>query len=240
MELFAMDLISSCPWANWEPPALEFCEEPLCAWVKTPANAWSSAAFAIVGIVILYLERNSKRNELRGYGLSAILIGILSFFYHASLTRYGEICDLSSMFLIGIFLDRVNMERIGWINQRQGRVFSWVGNIVCTGLLFWIKDLGAPLFFVQCMLALAIEITLLRRGQGASNYKYFKWGFCFWVTAQTIWFLDLKRILCEPTWHWLQGHAVWHILMAGLTWSIYLHYAQDSIKNNDGLILSKR
>ena len=216
----------NCPWSNWEPPALTFCEEALCAWIKTPANAWSNLSFLIVGIVIYYLERKNKDRSLAGYGLMAIAIGLLSFFYHASLTRYGEICDLASMFLIGIFLGRTNMERMGWLTPAQGRIFSWVGNILSTSLLFWIKALGAPLFFVQCMFALALEVILSRTGRGAATYRYFKWGFYSWITAQTIWFLDLKKIVCYPTVHWIQGHAIWHLLMSGLTWFIYKHYAQ--------------
>jgi hypothetical protein len=213
-----------CPWSTWESPALVFCEEALCAWIKTPANSWSSLAFGFVGLMIYLSERRMPDKELQGYGLMAVLIGLLSFFYHASLTRLGEIGDLSSMFLIGIFLCRENMQRMAWITQSQGRAFFWIANVISTGLLFWIKDLGAPLFFVQCMLALHLELVLRKRGRGAPTYRFFKMAFFVWLTAQTIWFLDLTRIICYPTVHWIQGHAIWHVLMALLTWLIYKHY----------------
>jgi hypothetical protein len=228
LHLLTVNLLN-CPWTNWELPTLVFCEDILCAWIRTSANSWSNISFVIVGLVIYFIEQRKKNKELQGYGLMAIAVGCLSFFCHASVTRYGEIADLGSMFLIGIFLDRINMERIGWLTPSQGRLFSWIGNILSTGLLFWIKDLGAPLFFVQCMFALGLEVTLKRRGKGALTYKYFMWGFYSWIIAQTIWFLDLKRIVCYPHNHWIQGHAVWHVLMSLLTWFIYKHYAQPSL-----------
>ena len=232
-----MPLISDCPWSNWEAPALVFCEEALCAWIKTPANAWSSLFYCGVGLFIYGLEFKNKDKKLQGYGLMAICIGLLSFFYHASLTRFGEICDLSSMFLIGVFLSRENMERMSWITQSQGRIFFWVANIISTGLLFWIKDLGAPLFFAQCMFALSLEIILFRRGRGASTYKYIKMSLMAWISAQTIWFLDLKQIVCYPTVHWIQGHAIWHVLMSGLTWFIYKHHTQITKSRDSGHLI---
>lgn len=226
MKALYMNNQMQCPWANWEPPSLVFCEESLCEWVRTPGNAWSNVSFLVVGLIIYWREKESSNSSLRGYGLATMLIGCLSFIYHASLTRYGEIGDLASMFLISVFLCRENLTRIGWLKAQHGRLFSWGGNILSTGLLFWIKDLGAPLFFIQCMVALALEIQLRRKNLGAKNYKYFLRGFYFWLSAQTIWFLDLKRIVCFPDLHWAQGHAVWHILMSGLAWCIYRHYSE--------------
>lgn len=220
-----METNLTCPWQGFETPALTFCEEALCAWVKTPANAWSSLAFCLVGLWIIKREYKNPDQFLIGFGPMSILVGLLSWFYHASLTRIGEIGDLSSMFLIGNWLAITNIERSGWLNQKQGRIYYWLANAVSIGLLFWLKDLGAPLFFVQCMVALVLELRLRKLGKGPPSYKYMWYGFFFWITAQTIWFLDLHRIVCSPENHFWQGHAIWHVLMAGLTWCIYLHSA---------------
>lgn len=178
-----------------------------------------------MGAAIIRLERSNPDPALRGYGVFTVLIGFLSFFFHASLTRMGEIADLSSMFLISVFLCRENLLRVGWLKEPLSRAFFWSGTIISTGSLFFIKELGPPLFFVQCMIALGIEIFLFRKQRGAPTYKFMKLSLVFWLTAQTIWFLDLKRIVCYPSVHWMQGHAIWHVLMAGLAWFIYKHYA---------------
>lgn len=222
----ALQTLEQCPWHGWAPPALVFCEEALCSWIKTPSNAWSNLAFVFVGIWILFKERKNMGGLLFGYGPIVILIGLLSFFYHASGSRLGEIGDLSSMFLMGVFLAVTNSERMGWITVRQTKVLFWTLNIFFTTLLFWITDLGAPLFFVQCMFALYLELKLRKQGKGADTYKYFIAAFFVWLAAQTIWALDLFRIVCNPQNHILQGHAVWHILMAGLAGLIYKHYTR--------------
>lgn len=215
---------NTCPWFSWEPPTLVFCEEALCAWIKTPANSWSNLAFCLVGLAIYFSQRNERKKALLDYALMTFFIGIFSFFYHASLTRLGEIADLSSMFLIGVFLCRENMQRMGWLTRTQGLAFFWLTCAMCTGSLFWVKDLGPPLFFIQCMFALSLELILRRRGKGPPSYRFLQSGFFVWLVAQTIWFLDIKKIVCYPDVHWIQGHAIWHVLMAVLAWLIFKHY----------------
>lgn len=219
-----MDSSANCPWYGLEEPALRFCEESLCAWIKTPANSWSSLAFTLCGIYILWRELKKQDHYLIGYGPMAILIGLLSFAYHASLTRYGEIGDLSSMFLMGSFYMVKNFERMNFIPTKFGRVTFWILNIICTLLLFWFKDLGAPLFFVFCMTALGLELKLKSIGRGVESYRYFVMAFFVWLAAQAAWLLDITHTVCEPSNHILQGHALWHILMAVVCYLIYLHY----------------
>jgi hypothetical protein len=91
-----MNEILTCPWSGWDPPALSFCEAALCAWIKTPANTWSNLAFIFVGIYILIHEIKQRRLDLIGYGPMCMGVGVFSFLYHASLTRLGEIGDISS------------------------------------------------------------------------------------------------------------------------------------------------
>ena len=37
---------------------------------------------------------------------------------------------------------------------------------------------------------------------------------------------DVTRVWCEPANHWLQGHAVWHVLTATALYVLFLFYAQ--------------
>ncbi|NDG85470.1 MAG: hypothetical protein EBX52_10615, partial [Proteobacteria bacterium] len=38
--------------------------------------------------------------------------------------------------------------------------------------------------------------------------------------------LDLKRIACDPSNHWLQGHALWHVLGSAALFFSFLHHRQ--------------
>jgi hypothetical protein len=151
------------------------------------------------------------------------LVGVFSFLYHASLTRLGEIGDISSMFLISAFLMATTLRRRNKVTLLQGRSLFWFIYLTSTALLFVWKDVGAPLFFIQCMFALYQELRMRSLKTGPSSYRYLWAGGAFWLTAQTIWALDLFKIVCDPHNHWLQGHAVWHVLMAGLALMIYFH-----------------
>jgi hypothetical protein len=39
--------------------------------------------------------------------------------------------------------------------------------------------------------------------------------------------LDVSRVWCEPANHWLQGHAVWHVLSALALLFTARHYARS-------------
>ncbi len=40
---------TACPYADWAPGSVAFCEERLCAWIVEPSNTASSLAYLIVG-----------------------------------------------------------------------------------------------------------------------------------------------------------------------------------------------
>jgi hypothetical protein len=38
--------------------------------------------------------------------------------------------------------------------------------------------------------------------------------------------LDVTRVFCDPNDHWLQGHALWHLLSAASLLALYHFYAR--------------
>jgi hypothetical protein len=58
--------------------------------VAQPSNAWSNLAYIIASLFILYEVMFKKQPKfLLGFAFSVFLIGISSFFYHASATFVG-------------------------------------------------------------------------------------------------------------------------------------------------------
>ena len=37
--------------------------------------------------------------------------------------------------------------------------------------------------------------------------------------------LDVTRVWCDPANHWLQGHALWHLLSAASLYALFRFYA---------------
>lgn len=90
-----------CPWSQFEPATLTFCEEGLCSWIRTPSDTWSNLMYIVVGILILYLTKKEKRWNLYGLGwaISALAVGVGSFLFHATQTFWAEFLDITGMFL---------------------------------------------------------------------------------------------------------------------------------------------
>ena len=103
--------------AQWAPatclPDHCFCEAIGSGAVAQPANAWSSLAFVLAGLWIAQPSARGKykaRNRMAGepayrrlYGCALVAIGLGSYFYHATLTFAGQVCDMSGMYLLITF-----------------------------------------------------------------------------------------------------------------------------------------
>src|SRR3954451_24730354 len=112
--------------AQWAPatclPDHCFCEAIGSGAVAQPANAWSSLAFVLAGLWIAQPSAGSKykaRNRMAGepayrslYGCALIAIGLGSYFYHATLSFAGQICDMSGMYLLITFSFLYRVPRI--------------------------------------------------------------------------------------------------------------------------------
>ena len=49
------------------------------------------------------------------------------------------------------------------------------------------------------------------------------------VMACSAWILDVSRVVCAPD-SWLQGHAMWHVLMAAVIGWMYLYYRSEGTR----------
>src|ERR1700751_1697672 len=100
---------------------MSFCEALTPGPLAQPANAVSSLAFCAVG---LSLYRTMKeRNALLLFPISAFLVGITSFLYHASWTFFFQVFDVSSMFMLSFLLISFNAARLGYVAPQRLSAF---------------------------------------------------------------------------------------------------------------------
>ncbi|MEK6554677.1 MAG: ceramidase domain-containing protein, partial [Bdellovibrionota bacterium] len=111
-----------CPWSTLAPATLQWCERQLCSWIREPANTWSNLAYIIIGIMILIECRKANLGPQRILGFFAILLGLMSGFYHASGSLIGEIVDLSSMFLISVYIISANYAPLHLWSQKKANI----------------------------------------------------------------------------------------------------------------------
>jgi hypothetical protein len=209
-----------------EEATMHFCEELLCgSWLVQPANAISNISFVLVGIYLLSLIKNKKSIYIL-FPISAILVGITSFLYHASWTFFFQIFDVSSMFMLSCLLLSFNLWRLGIIKERF-LALIYVALVLASALsMIVIKgQWGEILFAIEVIILLASELYLSRKVQG-THYFNFLMALGTFALAFTIWSLDVKEIVCLKDNHILQGHALWHILNSICFIFLYKFYKQ--------------
>lgn len=229
-----------CPWSIFHPPTIQYCERNLCSIITQPANTLSNLAYFIAGY---YLNKQNKRNGiyyLRYFPIIVILTGIASLLYHASFTFFFQFFDLSAMYLFSSMIIVLNMRRAEVVSESvQTPVFVGMVGVSMLFLLFF-NSIGLLIFLLHVFVAFFSEIYLFRLQIDNISYHYYALTLLFFGIALVAWFVDYARIFCFPNNHFLQGHAIWHILSSFCFVFIYKFYAQkmNFDKSYDGLNLA--
>lgn len=215
-----------CPWTDWQPATMKFCEELLCGSIRQPANAFSNIGFVICGLLIISREGLKSWTPYHMMGLAAVFIGITSGIYHASMVFFWQFFDLSSMFMLILLPLSFNLVRIGWIRASQFSLVYIVTLALSMLLLYVIQGkVGEYIFGVHVALVTGLEFLLYRRGHRPTYAGMFK-ALGTFMLAFLIWNGDVHGWWCDPTNHYLQGHAIWHLLCALAIWFLYGFYKQ--------------
>jgi hypothetical protein len=176
-----------------------FCEAIGAGFIRQPIDTWSNLAFVLVGLLILedVLRSSSTRSNLlarrRVYGFvyvfAVMLIGLGSWFYHASLTFAGQWFDVMGMYLLGTFMVLYNVARLSvspWVTHphasRQGirmprprmmsgRTFALsyvLFNLALAISLIVVPELRRYLFGMLLVATIILEVLIRYRSRGFS------------------------------------------------------------------------
>ena len=197
----------TCPWSDWAPGTVHFCEARLCAFVREPADAWSSVAYLIAAAVMV-----SRRHPPLAI-LAQLLIGLGSFFFHASGTFAGEMVDQMGMYVLScLILANAAAEARGLSERQTGALWAaLVGGSTLLNLV--VRPVGIPLFAVQLIAGLGWQLRLGGR-PAPERYRDLHLGLGIFLVSFGIWVTDISGAVCDPDLHWISGHAVWHVLNA--------------------------
>ncbi len=202
-----------CPWSDYAPATIAFCERRLCAWVVEPSNAWSNVAYVLVGVWILWRRRARPATSLTATGVGAVLLGLGSFSFHATGIRLFEVVDVSGMYLIsGLALTFALQRALGWGDGAAVGFFA-ASVLVSSLLMVALGNNGIIVFAVQTVTAIAIETRLWSRTP-ADVRPWLLRAVVASVVGVVVWVLDKHGPLCHPDNHLVTGHAVWHVLTA--------------------------
>lgn len=226
-------------WTNWRPATCVatgcFCEAIYSTdVVRQPANAWSSLSYVAIGSLVIAVagETTGKKRRLPyvyAYilGISAIIIGVGSAFYHASITFVGQFFDVFGMYLFANFMLVYALERLFKWSSNITLGLYIVINLVLSSTLIFIPETIRYMFAAVIIIALVFEYVVQRKKNPRIETHWLNIGLLIFATAYVIWILDNSKIVCDPQ-SLVQGHAVWHLLGAVAVGFLYLYYVSEN------------
>lgn len=213
-----------CPWyglyERFGPPNLKWCEERVCAWANEPANTWSNLGYLLVAA---WIWRRASRDGSplgRAFGGFVFLMGLFSLIFHATNNYLTQTLDFVGMFLYVFLLVGLNALRLGWV-KRESVIPLYLALVIGATLAMQAcRALGWPYQGLIALAAAAIVATetlaqsrARAAGSGLDTRPFWAAAGVF-AAAAACSAADASRLACDPRSHWLQGHAVWHLLSA--------------------------
>ncbi|MCC6269889.1 MAG: ceramidase domain-containing protein [Microbacteriaceae bacterium] len=194
------------------------------------ANSVSSFAFVFFGVWVLLSRRNpasgTREHRLAPLlGITMLFIGVSSFFYHATLSFFGQFLDIFSMFTFGLLLFFGALYRAGRLRGGYALAGFVAASVVFGLLQFAYPDARRILFAVLLVPGIILELTPFITGHNPRSRRVWAIyaGLAVMVVAYGIWLLDQSPVFCERG-SLLQGHAIWHTLGAVAAFLVFIHY----------------
>jgi hypothetical protein len=205
-----------------------YCEALRPGWIRQPVNTWSCLGFVAVGLILAGRAR-SRRGALLALLIS--LIGPASMALHASMTAFGGVIDVSSMFLFIGFAAALNAARLSpWFDKNFG-VLCGAAGVVMVALAAWGSAFGPILFALLITVFLLGEVLVAAKGLGpARDRRRLAAAAGLFAAGMFVWFPSVRTDgpLCVPD-SPLQGHAAWHLLCALAAGAIYLYLEPELV-----------
>lgn len=203
-----------------------FCEHVGHEWPRQPANAWSSLAFVVVALWVLFRPRGALPKRLQlAYAGCLVALGVSSFVFHATLSFAGQWSDVTSMYAFASLLLAVQLPLAGLVNARRGPLIFVVPTLSSAVLAALVPASRRVLFDVLLGLAL-LTLALVARGKWRRVPRgSLRLALGLLLVAASVWILDLRHVWCEPA-SLLQGHALWHVLTAAAAGCTFSYYRQ--------------
>lgn len=212
-------------------PTILFCEDNLHGLIAQPANSISGLVIMVAGFYILLRK---KRHDVSSWlGVTAMLVGLTTFAYHASFTFIGQLLDLGSMFLLASFLILAALRNHSL--QRGARATVVLAGtllpLVLTATIRTVEgfNFGIPLFAILLITAIYLELRAAR--QNGQSLRLYGVAFTIFLLGWAIWWLDITHVWCDPaSSHIINGHAIWHVANAFALLVLDNYYASEQQK----------
>lgn len=241
-------------WTDWV-PAREFTDPDYGERIypdsvfRTRMNTWSNLCYILLGFYAIALGINDwkKGTSLeRGYtahtpiqsvlfGTALVYLGLGSGFFHASLSRYGQQCDVGAMYAMALCMTAIPVG--SWLPSAQipgthRTLPTWplIGVLVVLGSLYytyykWEYSFGDVSGTLTGVLFIFAAVSLIQPGKYL-QIRWFVAAFVLIFLASKIRELDMQDNFTSPD-SLFQGHAVWHLASSLYYFFIYLYFRSE-------------
>lgn len=217
------------------PPNVKWCERTLCTWMNEPANAVSNIGYIVVAILIFLEARRNKNGLGVGFAWIVFVVGATSWFYHATNNYFTQVLDFVGMFFYVFLLLVFNLRRLGAVAEKNQWWFYGAFVAAATAAVPILARAGIPYQILIALSAVGIVVTegiiFLRKGEPETRYAMFGVAIVFFAAAAACSASDVERLVCDPDNHFLQGHALWHLLSSVGIYFSYRFFARLRIMN---------
>jgi hypothetical protein len=189
----------------------------MCQWVSEPINTYSNLSYILISIFLFWVVLKKKNSDLNLMPKLLLGIGIASSIYHASNNYMGQVLDFLFIFLFLFWPLTLNMKKLGKITEQNQYYFY---GAITSAFLTMMHIMYLTFIPFQFLAAVAGAILCFSEWKcskipgNKDTYTFFILAILIIAVGEVFSFLDLKRIVCTPSNHLFQGHALWHIISA--------------------------
>lgn len=169
------------------------------------------------------LKSAPRDSLIRWFGPAALIVGISSFVYHASINFWTQLFDFFGMNLFCALLIFAGLRKRFPKMKRLDSTWLLIVSTSLLGFTVVMDQLRLPIQLLIFALIVVIAVMEFK-----PKHRLFLAAMGCFVVGGIASALDLTRFQCDPTNHWFQGHAVWHVVGALGMLLAFFHYRQDA------------
>ncbi|MES2528895.1 MAG: ceramidase domain-containing protein [Bdellovibrionota bacterium] len=210
---------STCFWSGWAPQKYLYCETQMCGWLQQPANTWSNIGYLIAALLILRSRQKGVEKSFFFWSTFALFLG--STVFHMSGTNVGKLLDVGAMLVLSMGICSLALQRYFHWERRKTQTFYGVG-LFFSLLFLAIFDIANIPFSLQILIAATLEFRMIQQKRGKLHGHFLTLALFIEFLAGIALLLDITRKWCDPENHFINGHAVWHLLSAAAIYTLYI------------------
>ncbi|MFN3603960.1 MAG: ceramidase domain-containing protein [Leptonema sp. (in: bacteria)] len=201
-----------------------FCENIDSNRIAQPINSLTNIFYIYTGIGILFSLQKCNLFSIL-YAYITIFLGLGSFFYHATMTFFGQWWDVFFMYVYVLFLIFFLIYKSQLANKRILVVIYFV-ILTISGIFLYLYPNSRRILFGFYVFLTIFAFYITNKKIKILYKKYFFQSLFLFIIAYTIWILDFFKIICNPH-SPIQGHGIWHTITSMVILYLYIFFKKN-------------